>query len=76
MMPILIQLELDGFDQGLGGIGRGVGQPQFDLEAEACGQIGEIDRGRCFCDLLGEALDVIIAFLGFAPLGPFVDFAK
>ena len=42
---------------------------------KALGQIREIELGRCFGDLLGEALSVIIVFLGLLPLGPLVDFA-
>ena len=52
----LLDGKLEGFDQWLGDIGRGIGQPQFDLEAKALGQIrGEIELGGCFGDLLGEA---------------------
>ena len=71
----LLDGKLEGFDQWLGGIGRGIGQPQLDLEAKALGQIRESELGGCFGDLLGEALDVIIVFLGLLPLGPLVDFA-
>ena len=71
----LLDGKLEGFDQWLGDIGRGIGQPQFDLEAKALGQIREIELGGCFGDLLGEALDVFIVFLGLLPLGPLVDFA-
>jgi hypothetical protein len=34
---MLLEGKLEGLDQWLGGIGRGIGQLQFDLEPEAGG---------------------------------------